>query len=142
MVGSPSLPMLRQALTAAEPAVRRVHPQVDPRAGGDLLARAGFALPVADSTTLTLSYRTLDSLVADLRASSATNLLADRQPLTRTTFTRVRSAFAALGDGDRTIETITLLSLTGWAPDPSQPKPAARGSATASLSSTLRNRAA
>lgn len=141
MVGSQSLPMLRQAFATAEPAVRRLHPQVDPRAGGDLLSRAGFALPVADATALNLSYRSLDSLVADLRASAATNILADRQPLHRATFESARTAFAALGDGERTTETITLLTLTGWAPDPSQPRPAARGSATASLASTLRNQA-
>src|SRR6478672_3411587 len=33
MIGSPSLPMLRQALAAADPTVRRLHPQVDARAG-------------------------------------------------------------------------------------------------------------
>jgi SAM-dependent methyltransferase len=141
MIGSPSLPMLRQALSAADPAVRRLHPQVDPRAGGDLLARAGFALPVADATTLNLSYRSLDRLVADLRASAATNVLTERQPLTRKAYADARQAFAALGDGERTTESITILTLTGWAPDASQPQPAKRGSATASLASTLRNRA-
>lgn len=139
MVGSPSLPILRQALAAADPNVRRLHPQVDPRAGGDLLARAGFALPVADATTLNLSYRTLDRLVADLRASAATNMLAERQSLTRRAYADAQQAFAALGDGERTTESITLLTLTGWAPDASQPQPAKRGSATASLASALRN---
>ncbi|CAM3229782.1 Malonyl-[acyl-carrier protein] O-methyltransferase [Sphingomonas antarctica] len=141
MVGSPSLPALRQALATAEPGARRLHPQVDARAGGDLLARAGFALPVADTTMLTLSYRTFDALIADLRASAATNVLADRHKLSRSTVAQAQKAFADLGDGERTVETITLLMLTGWAPDASQPKPAKRGSATASLASTLRNRA-
>lgn len=141
MIGSPSLPMLRQALAVAEPAVRRLHPQVDARAGGDLLARAGFALPVADTTALNLSYRSLDALIADLRASAATNVMAERQPLTRDIWQRAKDAFAALGTDGRTVETLTLLTLTGWAPDASQPQPAKRGSATASLASTLRNRA-
>ena len=141
MVGSPSLPALRQALAAAEPAVRRLHPQVDARAGGDLLARAGFSLPVADTTALNLSYRSIDTLVADLRSSSATNVMADRHPMSRRTWEKARLAFRAQGDGERTIETLTLLTLTGWAPDASQPQPAKRGSATASLASTLRNRA-
>jgi SAM-dependent methyltransferase len=141
LIGSPSLPMLRQALASADPTVRRLHPQVDARAGGDLLARAGFALPVADTTTLNLSYRSLESLIADLRASAATNVLADRHPFTRGAYTRANYAFTALGDGQRTKESITLLTLTGWAPDASQPQPAKRGSATASLASTLRNRA-
>ena len=51
--GAGSLPRLRSAMRAAEEAEGgaaspRIHPQIDVRAAGDLLARAGFALPVAD----------------------------------------------------------------------------------------------
>jgi hypothetical protein len=38
----------------------------------------------------------------------------------------------------RTAEQFNLVFLTGWAPDPSQPLPAKRGSATASLAEALR----
>ena len=38
----------------------------------------------------------------------------------------------------RTSEQFSLIFLTGWAPDPSQPVPAKRGSATASLADALK----
>ena len=52
--GAGSLPRLKAALLAAEGdrAGQHIHPQVDVRAAGDLLSRAGFAMPVADGETL------------------------------------------------------------------------------------------
>ncbi len=52
--GAGSLPRLRGAMRAAEEAEGgaaspHIHPQIDVRAAGDLLGRAGFALPVADA---------------------------------------------------------------------------------------------
>ena len=51
--GAGSLPALRRAVRAGEEAegtgaAPRIHPQIDVRAAGDLLLRAGFALPVVD----------------------------------------------------------------------------------------------
>jgi hypothetical protein len=47
--------------------------------------------------------------------------------------------FAAdAGPEGRIRETFDLIYLTGWAPDPTQPKPARRGSATASMVDALR----
>jgi hypothetical protein len=43
----------------------------------------------------------------------------------------------AADDRGRTHETFQIVFLTGWSPDPSQPKPARRGSATASLGAAL-----
>ena len=45
-------------------------------------------------------------------------------------------AVAAESDG-RTRERIDLIFLTGWAPDPSQPQPARRGSGGTSLAQAL-----
>jgi hypothetical protein len=42
------------------------------------------------------------------------------------------------GPEGRIRETFDLIYLTGWAPDPTQPKPARRGSATASMVDALR----
>lgn len=139
-LGGGSLPELRGALRTADgdrPAAR-LHPQVDVRAAGDLLLRAGFALPVADVETLDVRYRHIGSLLDDLRGMGATNLLADRRPLTATALARAAEAFAARADPDgRTTERFSILYLTGWSPDPSQPQPARRGSATTSLSDAL-----
>ena len=140
-VGGGSLPALRAALRAAEgerPAAR-LHPQVDVRAAGDLLLRAGFALPVADVESLTVRYRDLGRLLDDLRGAAASNLLTARTPLARRTLAAAARAFADAADADgRTTERFNLVFLTGWAPDPSQPKPAKRGSAGASLAAALK----
>jgi SAM-dependent methyltransferase len=139
-VGAGSLPRLRAALRAAEPEPRaaRLHPQIDVRSAGDLLVRAGFALPVADVETLDVGYRDLGRLLDDLRGMAATNVLRHRAPLDRATLTATATAFAALADpAGRVRERFEIVFLTGWAPDPSQPAAAKRGSATASLAATL-----
>ena len=140
-VGAGSLPALRTAFTAGEgerPAAR-LHPQIDVRGAGDLLMRAGFALPVADSETLTVRYSGLFGLLRDLRGMAATSLLPAPAPLSRATLARGAEAFAARADPDgKTAEQFEIVYLTGWSPAPSQPKPARRGSATSSLAAALR----
>ena len=118
--GAGSLPMLRQIMLAADddrPAAR-VHPFVDVRAGAQLLQRAGFADPVADSRTLTAAYRSLDRLVADLRAQGLGNVLASHGPsLGKAGLGRARKAFAAEADEHgRVVETFEILTLSGRHP--------------------------
>lgn len=147
--GAGSLPRLRAALRAAEdaeglPAGARLHPQIDVRAAGDLLVRAGFALPVADDEALAVRYSGFGALVADLRGMAGTNLLTERprRPFGRIGYAAAAAAFAAEAGADgRTAEQIHILHLSGWAPSPDQPKPARRGSATASLADALKPRA-
>ena len=142
MVGGGSLPRLRAALLASDPdrAVARIHPQVDVRSAGDLLARAGFALPVADSERVTVRYSSLFSLLADLRGGGASNVMMGAvPPLTRAALARAADAFQSFADPDgKVAETIEIVHLLGWAPAPSQPQPAKRGSGTASLAAALR----
>lgn len=139
--GSGSLSTLRHVLQLAEgdrPAAR-IHPQVDVRSAGDLLMRAGFALPVADTETLTVRYSSLFALLRDLRAMGAGNAMPGRVPLRRDVLARAAAIFADRADADgRTRETFEIVYMTGWAPAPSQPQPARRGSATASLAHALR----
>ena len=143
-VGAGSLPRLRAAMLAADGdrVSARVHPQIDTRSAGDLLQRAGFALPVADGDRVQVRYSSLLGLAADLRGSASTNLLRESgAPIGREALRRGVEAFAAAADADgRTSETIEIVYLSGWVPDPSQPKPARRGSATASLAEALRPR--
>lgn len=139
--GAGTLATLRAVLREAESArpVARLHPQIDVRSAGDLLVRAGFALPVADVETLSVRYRGLGGLLRDLRGMAATNVLRDRAPLTRATLARASDAFAARADPDgKTAERFEIVYLTGWSPAPSQPQPARRGSATASMLDALR----
>ena len=143
LIGAGSFPRLRQALRAGDGdrPVARLHPQVDVRSAGDLLVRAGFALPVADVETLEVSYPDLGRLLSDLRGAGLTNVLVDRVPLTRPALGAAAAAFAdAAGSDGRTRERVELLYLTGWAPDRSQPKPARRGSGGTSLAAALKPR--
>lgn len=144
LVGAGSLPALRAALRVAEgerPAPR-LHPLIDVRSAGDLLMRAGFALPVADVETLSVRYSGIGRLIDDLRGAAAGNLLADRRPLGRATLARAAAAFgeSAAPDG-RTAERFEIVFLTGWAPSPDQAPPARRGSATVSLAAALKGKA-
>jgi NADH dehydrogenase [ubiquinone] 1 alpha subcomplex assembly factor 5 len=144
LAGAGSLPRLKRAMLAADSAEGgaspRVHPQIDVRAAGDLLVRAGFALPVVDTEAVDVRFSDLRDLVADLRAMGATNVLGGRgRPLARLGYA------AAIADfdpepGGRTAERFEILHLLGWAPSPDQPQPARRGSADASLAVALKAR--
>ncbi|PNB46087.1 SAM-dependent methyltransferase, partial [Pseudomonas sp. FW305-130] len=66
-------------------------------------------------------------------------ILRDRTPLRRDTLARAADLFAERVDPDgKTPERFDIIYLTGWSPAPTQPKPARRGSATASLEGALR----
>jgi SAM-dependent methyltransferase len=146
LAGAGSLPRLRAALRMAEeaeglPSAPRLHPQIDVRAAGDLLVRAGFSLPVADDEAVDVRYSSLSSLIADLRGMAATNLLVERprRAYGRRGYAAAAAAFAAAAGPDgRTTERFHILHLSGWAPSPDQPRPARRGSGTASLAEALK----
>ncbi len=110
--GAGCLPALRAAMLAADgprPAPR-IHPQVDVRAGGQLLQRAGLADPMSDSRALEVRFGALDGLVADLRAQGLGNVLARcGPPLGKAALARARAAF-----GGSTLETFEILTLSGW----------------------------
>lgn len=142
--GAGSLPALRRATLEADigsgGAQPRIHPQIDLRAAGDLLPRAGFALPVADGERLEVRYRSLGDLIADLRGAGMTSLLGG-SPFSREAAARLHAAFEAQAVGGRIPEIFELIYLTAWSPSPDQPKPAQRGSGTASLADALRRKA-
>lgn len=139
--GAGTLSRLRAALMAGEAdrPGQHIHPQVDVRSAGDLLSRAGFAMPVADSDTLTIRYGDILRLMHDLRRMGAGNVLVSRPPaLRRDALLGAARHFADAADPDgRTGEQMTILYLSGWKPHPDQAKPARRGSATASLADAL-----
>lgn len=143
-IGAGSLPRLRAALLAAdgERPAQRIHPQVDVRALGDLLTRAGFAMPVADHQPLDVRYGSLFGLLADLRGMGAAQCLASLPPpLTRAGLARAAERFARDADADgRIAERFEILHGSGWHPSASQPKPARRGSARVSLADALKSR--
>lgn len=145
-LGGCTLTELREALMTAEAEVEggaspRVAPFADVRDYGGLLQRAGFALPVADTYTLTVTYESPLHLMRDIRAMGAGNVLTDRarKPLRRDTLKRAEEIYAErfpAGDG-RIRASFEIIHLSGWAPDPSQQKPLKPGSARARLADAL-----
>ena len=94
--GGDTMKELRRALAEAEIAVEdglspRVSPFADVRDAGGLLQRAGFALPVADADTVTVSYAEPMKLMADLRGMGESNAVL----LSRKGFTRRNTLAAA-----------------------------------------------
>jgi NADH dehydrogenase [ubiquinone] 1 alpha subcomplex assembly factor 5 len=147
MLGGQTLVELRTVLFDAELAEEggvspRVSPAIELGDGAALLQRAGFALPVADSETITVGYPDMLSLMRDLRGMGETNALAARRRggWRRGTLARAAALYAErFGDADGRIPaTFEILFLCGWAPHPSQPKPLRRGSATKRLADALR----
>jgi hypothetical protein len=140
-VGDGSLPRQRRAVMSdgVRP-IARLHPQIDLASMGNLLQRTGFALPVVDVDALTVRYGDWFALVRDLRAAGLSSRLSPAPPsLTRDEAARIAATFAAQADPDgRVAETFRLIHFSGWAPHPDQPKPARRGSGSASLAAALR----
>lgn len=139
MLGGRTLVELRTALFEAELAEEggvspRVSPAIQLGDAAALLQRAGFAMPVADAETITVTYPDALGLMRDLRAMGETNALAARRRgfLKRATLARAAAIYAErfpAADG-RVTATFEILFLTGWAPHSSQPQPLRRGTAT------------
>lgn len=139
----PTLRPLRQALEMAELAVSDgVSPRVSPlptqQSCVSLLQRAGFALPVVDTETLELRYRSLRALMADLRAAGESNALALRP---RTIPPRLMFAAAAHELEDKKAESfcmpLHMAILAAWSPSGNQPQPLTPGQFTHSLHEVL-----
>jgi SAM-dependent methyltransferase len=142
--GGRTLADLRSALAEAEVAVTgglspRVVPMADIRDAGNLLQRAGLALPVADTVPFRVRYADPFALMRDLRAMGEGNALAGR--LRRPTRRGVLFDAAARLMGENGVEALfEVIVLTGWAPHASQQKPLRPGSAVARLADALPRR--
>ena len=138
LLGGNSLNELRASMLAAEQDIMggfspRCAPMADIRDVGGLLARAGLALPVADSDRLTVNYPHMFRLMADLRGMGEQNALIGRQryPTRRNVFMRAAEIYQEkFGRADGSIPaSFEIITLTGWAPHESQQKPLRPGTA-------------
>jgi len=146
LLAGQTLTELRQSLLAAEVeltggASPRVAPFADLRDLGSLLQRAGFALPVIDSESVTVRYGDMFGLLRDLRAMGWSNALTERsrKPLRRAVLLRAAELYAErFSDPDgRLRATFEIVWLSGWAPHESQQKPLRPGSAKTRLADAL-----
>jgi len=146
MIGGESLKELRQVLMEAEMEVEdgvspRVSPLADLRDLGGLLQRAGFALPVTDLDSITVTYPSALALMHDLRGMGETGTDRNRRRgfSRRATLLRAAALYEErFTDADgRVPATFEILYLTGWAPHADQPKPLRPGSASARLAEAL-----
>jgi SAM-dependent methyltransferase len=149
MLGGDTLTELRQAFAAAEAEREggvspRVAPFADVRDIGQLLQRAGFALPVTDVDRIVVRYDNAFGLMHDLRRMGATNILIERRrtPTRRATLLRMAEIYGErFVDPDGRIRaTFDVIWLSGWAPHESQQKPLRPGSAKASLAEAVKKR--
>jgi NADH dehydrogenase [ubiquinone] 1 alpha subcomplex assembly factor 5 len=146
LLGGATLKELREAWLAAEAEISggaspRVAPFADVRDMGALLQRAGFALPVVDSETVTVTYANPLALMQEIKAMGGSNMLVARRrtPVKRSLLLRAAEIYAErfAGPDGRVPATFEILTLTAWAPDESQPKPLRPGSAQTRLADAL-----
>ena len=141
--GGETLADLRAALAEAEVALTgglspRVLPMGEIRALGALLQRAGLALPVADAERHRVQYRSALHLMRDMRAMGEGNALAARPRHFTRRGVLMEAARRYPGAGDGPVHAMfELITLTGWAPAPSQPQPLRPGSAVQRLADAL-----
>lgn len=146
MFGLGTLNALKDALAEAEIAIDgglspRVSPFADVRDLGALLQRAGFALPVVDSDTITVNYREPLRLLADLRGMGESNAthLRRKEPMKRSVLMTAMGNYAEryMHPDTGLPATFEVLTMTAWAPAPTQQKPMRPGSATGRLADAL-----
>lgn len=146
LLGGQTLHELRQAWLIAEEELTggvspRVAPFADVRDLGRLIQRAGFALPVADTDVVRVTYASPLALMAEIKAMGASNMLTQRRrvPVTRGLLMRAAQIYAerfGLSDG-RIPATFEIITLTAWVPHESQQKPLQPGSAQMRLAEAL-----
>lgn len=164
-LGGKTLSKLRNALLVAETnifggASPRIFPMADIRDYGALLQRAHLALGVADAYSIKVAYQNLNALMRDLRAMGESNCLYERiKTFTpHILFKKAEEVYIRSSDStSRNVETTAMMknysttlhqkngiigefeiiTLTGWAPAPSQPQPLKPGSAMMHLSDAL-----
>lgn len=124
LFGSLTLKELRESQMEAESRLTgkvtpRISPFTDAREMAGLLQRAGFALPVADTETITVMYKDALTLMRDLRGMGESNALLKRQKgLTspRTLYAIAEEYQKRFGTSEGIPATFEIVTITGFAP--------------------------
>lgn len=111
-------------------AAARFHPMIGLQQMAGLMQRAGFALPVVDEETLTLSYSSALSLLRDIRSMGEGHALYGYRPrpIARKVMRMLESPIDC---------PLQIIYGIGWSPHSSQQKPLQRGSGKTSLTDVL-----
>lgn len=133
--------MLEVELQLMGGASQRTSPVLDLRDAAGLMQRAGFALPVADTEILDVTYESAAGLLSDLRTMGETSALLrrDRRVPPRAFWPMVVDRYDrkfTSSDG-RVSAQFEVITLTGWRPHESQQKALRPGSAQSSLAARL-----
>ena len=146
MLGGDTLIELRRAFLEAEAETTggtspHTSPVADVADVGALLQRAGFALPVIDTDTITVTYSDMFALMHELRGMGEANAVAarSRAGLRRDTLFAAAARYQELYGDDcgRIPATFQIIWMTGWAPHERQQQPLRPGSGTTRLADVL-----
>lgn len=112
-----------------------IHPTLSLRDTGNLLSGAGFTLPTVDSDTFTVYYPNAFVLMNHLQLMGENSSLFNRRNmLSRETFLATAAIYEKMYGTEQGIPaTFEIIYFIAWSPDPSQPKPAKRGSGKISM---------
>lgn len=122
LFGGMTLNELRQAQVAAESELYggispRISPFTDVREMAGVLQRVGFALPVADTETITVYYKDAITLMRDLKAMGEQNALIKRPKnfISKRLLNKMNEKYMEMfGTVDGIPATFEIITVTGW----------------------------
>ncbi|KAI0237178.1 Arginine-hydroxylase NDUFAF5, mitochondrial [Lamellibrachia satsuma] len=114
-----------------------ISPFTTPQDLGNLLQRTGFNMLTIDTDEIVVNYPTMFELMADLKGMGESSCTWSRKPMlhrdTMLAAAAIYEEMYAHKDKEGVPATFQILSFIGWKPDPSQAKPAQRGSGQVSM---------
>ncbi len=146
LFGGETLRELRESLMHAEIELKggaspRIFPFADKPQMGNLMQRAGYALPVVDSEIVTVTYDNIFKLMHDLRGMGESNIILKRSRTYpgREFFMKAADYYAKnFSEPDGRIRaSFEIIFVFGWSPHESQQKPLKPGSAKLRLADAL-----
>lgn len=95
----------------------KVSPFIDIKTAGMLLKRAGFFMPIADSETISVEYKTVEKLLIDLKNMAEGNILYKKSKslMSKKKLNFIKNIyFKNFGNNDMITSTLELINLTAF----------------------------